>query len=131
MNVVLDTNVLVSALLSPGRNATDILSAVFSGRLTVCYDHRIINEYERVLRYHKLGFEEWEIQSVLDPIIKDGISVVPDPITDVPFDRDETDRKFYEVAKFCNAILITGNLKHYPSDPNIVLMADFIRKYIR
>ena len=129
MNVVLDTNVIVSALWSPGRNGTEILNAVFSRNLVVCYDHRIIDEYEKVLKYPKLNFKEWEVQAVLDPIIKSGISVVPDPVTDVPFDRDEADRKFYEVAKYCNAKLITGNLKHYPKDPDIMLMADFIHMY--
>lgn len=130
MKVVLDTNILVSALWSPGRNAADILDSVFSRRLTVCYDYRIIDEYERGLRYPKLAFKEWEIQAILDPIIKEGISVVPDPITDIPFERDESDRKFYEVAKFCKAILITGNQKHYPSDPDVMHMSDFIRMYM-
>ena len=130
MNVVLDTNVIVSALWSPGRNCTEILNDVFSRNLVVCYDHRIIDEYEKVLKYPKLNFKEWEVQAVLDPIIKSGISVVPDPVTDVPFDRDEADRKFYEVAKYCNAKLITGNLKHYPMDPDIMLMADFIHMYL-
>ncbi len=35
---------------------------------------------------------------------------------DVPF-ADESDKKFYEVAKHCNAVLITGNKKHFPDDP--------------
>lgn len=50
-----------------------------------------------------------------------GISVIPDEIKDVSFERDETDRKFYEVALFCNAILVTGNLAHYPENKNIIL----------
>ena len=130
MHIVLDTNVLVSAAWSPGRNASNILNAVFSGKFTVCYDHRIIDEYDRVLHYPKLSFKEWEISSILDPIIKNGISVVADPIPGVPFDRDESDRKFYEVAKFCDAVLITGNLAHYPGDPSILSPADFCRRYL-
>ncbi len=126
MKVVLDTNVLVSALRTPGRNATKIMNAVFSGQLQVCYDNRIFEEYVRVLYYPRLKIGAWEAESMLDQIVSDGISIIPDPITDVSFERDETDRKFYEVAKFCNAILITGNLKHYPEDPDIMLMADFV-----
>ena len=130
MNIVLDTNILVSAAWSPGRNASDILHAAFSRKFTVCYDYRILEEYDRVLHYPKLKFSDWEINSILDPLIKNGISVVADPIPDVPFERDETDRKFFEVAKYCHAILISGNLAHYPSEPGIMSPADFCRKYL-
>lgn len=130
MNIVLDTNVLLSAAWSPGRNASNILNAAFARRFTVCYDYRILEEYDRVLRYPKLKFTEWEINAILEPLIKNGISVVPDPIPDVLFERDETDRKFYEVAKFCHAILISGNLIHYPVDPDILSPADFCLKYL-
>lgn len=130
MNIVLDTNILVSAAWSPGRNASDILHAAFSRKFTVCYDYRILEEYDRVLHYPKLKFSDWEINSILDPLIKNGISVVADSIPDVPFERDETDRKFFEVAKYCHAILISGNLAHYPSEPDIMSPADFCRKYL-
>lgn len=81
------------------------------------------------MHYPKFMFTEWEIISILDPLVKNGISVVADPIPEVSFERDETDRKFYEVAKFCRAILISGNLAHYPNDPDIMSPADFCLKY--
>ena len=130
MNIVLDTNILVSAAWSPGRNAANILNAAFARKFTVCYDYRILEEYDRVLHYPKLDFREWEINAILDPIVKNGISVAADPISEIPFERDETDRKFYEVAKFCHAILITGNLAHYPQDPEIMSPADFCQRYL-
>ena len=130
MNVVLDTNILVSAAWSPGRNASNILNEVFAGRLTACYDYRILEEYDRVLHYPKFMFSEWQINSILDPLVKYGISVIADPIADIPFDRDETDRKFFEVAKFCNAVLITGNLVHYPAASFILSPADFCLQYL-
>jgi uncharacterized protein len=130
MNIVLDTNILVSAVWSPGRNATKILEAVFMRKFTACYDSRILEEYDRVLHYPKLKFPDSAIEAVLEPILKNGISVIPDPTKDVPFERDETDRKFYEVAKFCNAVLVTGNLAHYPKDNNIILPSEFIERYL-
>lgn len=130
MNIVLDTNVLVSAAWSPGRNASSILYAVFAGKFTICYDARILSEYDQVLHYPKFQFSEWEIHAILDPIVKNGISVVPDAITDVSFERDETDRKFYEVAKFCSAILVTGNLRHYPPDSDVMSMTEFCSRYV-
>jgi predicted nucleic acid-binding protein len=39
---------------------------------------------------------------------------------------DETDRKFFDVAKACEAVLITGNRKHYPQDPLIITPAEFV-----
>ena len=130
MHIVLDTNILVSAAWSPGRNASAILEAVFSRKHTACYDARILAEYDRVLHYPKLKFTEWEINAILEPLVKYGLSVIPEPLLDVPFERDETDRKFYEVAKFCRAVLITGNLAHFPSEPDIISPADFCRKYL-
>ncbi len=130
MNIVLDTNILLSAAWSPGRNAAKILEAVFMRRFTACYDYRILEEYQRVLHYPKFHFTESEIDAVLAPIIKNGIAVTPTPMKDIPFNRDETDRRFYEVAVFCDAILVTGNLIHYPVDKNIVLPLDFIERYL-
>ena len=130
MNIVLDTNILVSAVWSPGRNASDILNAAFAGRFTVCYDSRILAEYDRVLHYPRLGFADWEVQAVLDPLIAQGLSVIPDPCPEISFERDESDRKFYEVAKFCGAILVTGNLAHFPSEPMILPPAEFCRRYL-
>lgn len=124
MNVVLDTNILVSAAWSPGKTASDILSAAFSGQFSIYYDLRIIEEYFRVMHYPKFGFEDWEIDAVLVPIVKYGIVIAANPIPDVVF-TDESDRKFYEVAKTANAILVTGNLKHYPSDGIAMGTADF------
>ena len=59
-----------------------------------------------------------------------GVFVVPDPIKDISFISDESDRKFYEVAKFTNAILVTGNLKHYPKENNIVNANMFRERYL-
>lgn len=124
MNVVLDTNVLVSAAWSPGRKAGDILASAVSGRFNLFYDYRIIEEYLRVMHYPKFGFQDWEIDAVLEPIIKYGTAVVADPLKTIDF-PDESDRKFYEVAKTAGAILVTGNLRHYPSDGIAMSLSDF------
>jgi len=129
MNIVLDTNILVSAIWSPGRTAGDILHAVFAGKYRACYDYRILDEYERVLHYSKFPFTEWEIRAVLDPLIRNGISVIADPVPGVIF-ADESDRKFYEVAKFCHAVLITGNGKHFPEEPGVMTMREFCERFM-
>ena len=130
MNIVLDTNVLVSALWLADSKPGVIVSAVISGRFTACYDYRVLEEYDRVLHRPKFGFSEWEIQYLLEPLVKQGMSVVPGPLPGVAF-ADESDRKFLEVAEYCRALLVTGNLRHYPQNARIVSAADFYKKYCR
>lgn len=128
MHVVLDTNVLVSALWSQNSKPAEILNAVIARRFQVCYDYRILAEYEAVLRRPKFRFASWQIDWLLDLLVKSGISVVPDPLPQIPF-ADESDRKFLEVARFCAAPLITGNVKHYPEDSAILTVAAFYEAY--
>ena len=124
MLVVIDTNVLVSALWSRNGSPAKIISLVINGNLIPCYDHRIMNEYQEVLKRPKFGFSEADINALLGWFTAVGHSVIAEPL---PIDFvDESDKKFYEVAKFCRATLITGNLKHYPNDPSVVSVPDFL-----
>jgi hypothetical protein len=36
---------------------------------------------------------------------------------------------FYEAAKECGAILITGNIRHYPAEPFIKTAAEFLAEH--
>ena len=130
MLIVLDTNIIVSAAWSPGRNAADIVSSVLFGRHTACFDLRILEEYHRVMRYPRFAFTEAEIHALLDPLIRQGIMVEAESFPDVSFARDESDRKFYEVARTVNALLVTGNLAHFPHDPRILSPADFCERFL-
>jgi putative PIN family toxin of toxin-antitoxin system len=56
MNIVLDTNVLVSGLLSPFGPCGRIVCMVSSGELTISLDARILAEYEEVLCRPKFKF---------------------------------------------------------------------------
>lgn len=127
MHVVIDTNVLVSSIWSKNVSPAKVLSMVLSGILTPCYDYRILNEYREVLMRPKFDFSESEVNSLLDWIQSYGKSVVATPIN-IEF-TDEEDKKFYEVAKYCNAKLITGNLKHFPEDKDVISVNDFLNKY--
>ena len=126
MLVVIDTNILVSALWSKSGAPARAGGLVLSGQLTPCYDHRIMLEYRQVLQRPKFCFRPAEVNALLDWFRQIGRSVVPAPV-DVPF-VDEADRKFYEVAKYCGAILITGNLKHFPEDDAVMSVSDFLER---
>ena len=126
MLVVVDTNILVSALWSRNGAPARAVGLVLSGQLTPCYDHRIMLEYRQVLQRPKFRFQPSEINALLAWIKQSGRSVVPAPV-DIPF-VDEADRKFYEVAKYCGAVLITGNLKHFPNDDAVMSVSDFLER---
>ena len=122
--VVVDSNVLVSALLSPGGKPAEVLRLLITGALRLCFDARIVVEYEDVLSRPKFSFDRTSCRDLMSVLLGNGISVAAEPL-DIPF-ADEDDKKFYEVAKQVNAKLITGNLKHFPEDPLVTTVADFL-----
>ena len=122
MRIVLDTNVLVSALLSPTGKPSQVFQRFLRGEFVLCYDERIMHEYEQVLKRPKFHFDQEQVKTILGYIRLVGLDVTA-PAMDIPF-ADEYDKKFYEVAKFAEAILVTGNLKHFPSDPIVRSVQD-------
>ena len=126
MLVVIDTNILVSALWSRSGAPARAVGLVLSGHLIPCYDHRVMLEYRQVLQRPKFRFRPSEINALLDWFKQTGRSVIPAPV-DISF-VDEADRKFYEVAKYCGAVLITGNLKHFPNDDAVMSVSDFLER---
>ena len=124
MKVVLDTNVLVSALWTPAGNASAIVSLMLTDKIIPCFDWRIVDEYRAVLSRPRLAFPADYVDRLLAEITGRGLSITVSPSTmALP---DEEDRKFYDVATFCEAYLITGNAKHYPKEPMITSPASFL-----
>lgn len=129
MTVVLDTNVIVSALISPGGIPATILSLLLNGKLTVQYDNRILEEYGAVLSRSKFPFKESLIRQLLDYIRNEGEFVTAEP-TKVHF-ANMDDRAFYEVAKTGNAkYLITGNKRHFPNEEKVRSPREFVEIYL-
>jgi putative PIN family toxin of toxin-antitoxin system len=125
--IVLDTNVLVSALIIQGSIPDHIITMVKSGQSHPLYSNAILAEYREVLSRPKFNFHAEDIQRVLKSIIKAG-TIVDVISSNFPM-SDETDRKFYDAARAVNAILITGNTKHYPDEPFILTPAAFVQRY--
>ena len=64
---------------------------------------------------------------MIDNIKKFGKAITTDKSTvALP---DESDRIFYDVARASEAILITGNTKHFPNEPFIMTPAEFLVKF--
>ena len=108
----------------PGGKPAEVLRLLITGTLRLCFDARIVVEYEDVLSRPKFSFGRSACRDLMSVLLGNGISVAAEPL-DIPF-ADEDDKKFYEVAKQVNAKLITGNLKHFPEDPLVTTVADFL-----
>lgn len=125
MRVVLDTNILVSAMLTPGGNPARILNLTLTGKLTLLLDTAILSEYRKVLARPKFTFAPGRIAAILDYLVSEGEFIDTQPCN-FPF-SDISDRKFYEVACSGKAdSLITGNIAHYPHEPLVTNPANFL-----
>lgn len=113
MRVVLDTNVLVSGLLSSVGPPAQIINLILNRTITVLYDNRILLEYKEVLKRKKFGFKQEWIVPIIEFIKQEGEFISAEPTNVKTIDKD--DLKFMEVAKTGKAnYLITGNEKHFP-----------------
>ena len=115
MKIVLDTNVVVSGLISPFGNPADILRMVSAGEIQLCFDARILMEYKEVLGRPKFQFEDERVRFLLDQIEHCGQIVAPKPLKSHLPDPD--DDPFLEAAIAGQAdCLVTGNIGHFPAD---------------
>ena len=125
---VIDTNVLVSALLDHDResNPSIVLNNILSGKILPLFNDEILSEYRDVLSRDKFPFRDCDIEDTLCLFQKKGIrvdSTVP-VLEDFP---DLDDVVFYEVAMSTEgAYLVTGNIKHFPINTIVVTPAQMV-----
>ena len=126
---VVDTNVLVSALLSKKNDTAtvQVLHAMLDGRFIPLYYEDILTEYKEVLHRPKFHLSENAIRTVISAVKRYGIEVFPQPTGEILIDMD--DLIFYEVAmekRDEGAYLVTGNQKQYPVRDFIVTPAEMM-----
>lgn len=120
---VIDTNVLVSAMLSSRDDSAtvQVVARILQGDIIPIYSNVITKEYREVLSRRKFGFSSELVDYLLSSVEKYGILVDPSPSGVVL--PDMKDVPFYEVVlekRDDNAYLVTGNIKHFPKEPFIV-----------
>ncbi len=115
MRLVVDTNVLVSGLLSPFGPPGRIVSLLCDGTLEPCTDARAFVEYDDVLRRPRFGNEPQAVDELLGAIRRHGLSVASVPLPrSLPHHDDDL---FVEVGLAGGArCLVTGNGAHFPED---------------
>ncbi len=107
MNVVLDTNVLVSGLFFNGAPFR-ILKAWQSGQFILFASHEILDEYERVIRELSQKKSTFNADRAIAFIRKKVRLVKPTPLPHQICD-DPDDDKFIACALTVKAILVTGD----------------------
>jgi putative PIN family toxin of toxin-antitoxin system len=113
--VVLDTNVVVSALLKPQGLEDQVLRLALAGRLLLCVSPEVLGEYARVLSSPKFKFQPEEVATALRQLEKSGSLF--SPVRTLKISEHEPDNRFYECADAAQAaLLITGSLKHFKKD---------------
>lgn len=130
IHIVLDTNVLVSALITKDENSpiVKIVSNIFQDntRLKVYYCAEIINEYKHVLAREKFNFNKSVIEKLVNSISHLGCKI--NRLESGLQLKDLSDLPFYETLLAINeksSYLITGNTKHFPNDNRVLTPREF------
>ncbi|MCL2548409.1 MAG: putative toxin-antitoxin system toxin component, PIN family [Symbiobacteriaceae bacterium] len=114
---------------SANGNEARLLRMFIDSEILICYCTQMLIEYKNGLRRPRLSLNEAMVNSVLHYIRDVGflVEVIP---SSIPF-RDESDRKFFDVAVACEAILITGNRRHFPDHPVNMSTTQYLSSFTR
>lgn len=126
---VIDTNVIVSALISknPESSPLLVLAHVYSGTITPVFNAEIIQEYRNVLSRKKFHLNPLDIEDALLVIQDYGLNVERTEVKDEVF-PDPNDIVFYEVKMSKeDAYLVTGNIKLFPKKPFVVTPREMVK----
>lgn len=120
---VVDTNVLVSAMLKIQSIPGQIANEALLGDLIPLLSDEILAEYREVLARPKFKFNQDNVEMLIEGIIDRGIFMDAVPIDELL--PDSKDIMFYGVVmggrtQLDEAYLVTGNIKHFPVKPYIV-----------
>ncbi|MGD0662766.1 MAG: putative toxin-antitoxin system toxin component, PIN family [Syntrophorhabdales bacterium] len=116
--VILDTNLVVSAILSPEGKPARILKMAFDGRLDLAISSALLNEITLVLNYQKIrkllakhGIHLEEIKDVLQRIVKTAF-MTPGKLDVGRIDRDPSDNMILACAVEGRADFIVSGDRH-------------------
>jgi len=110
MNIVLDTNVLVSGVFWNGNGST-VLESCLSKDISNFISPPIIDEFDRVLHYDKFQFKPVEIQHALETLLSFSTVILPQVKIEIIKD-DPADNKILECAVTTNAACIVSGDHH-------------------
>jgi putative PIN family toxin of toxin-antitoxin system len=127
---VIDTNVLVSALLRWDSVPGQVVQQTYAHEIIPVFNDSILQEYEEVLSRKKFHFPTETVDFLISRLKSIGVNLaaVETLVGDFP---DPKDVVFFEVAmeknKTDETFLVPGNQKHFPQHPKVVTPAEMLR----
>jgi putative PIN family toxin of toxin-antitoxin system len=120
MRVVVDTNILVRAVIRPHGTVGPVLLRLRQGDYTLLYARSLLEELIDVLNRprirEKYRLTDWDIQTIIGLILLRGESVTP--TERIVACRDPKDDKFLEVAVTGKAdVIVSGDQDLLTLDP--------------
>ena len=131
IDVVLDTNVLVAALLKPEGEHAGALMEVLSkpGSFNLVVSSQIVDEYRDVLSRSVITLRGLapEADALLDLVCEVAQEVVPKSIPQLVY-PDVKDKPFLEAAVYVSGVLVTNNVRDFPfAGVRILRAGEFLR----
>ena len=129
IKVIVDTNILISAILKDRLPEKVILLIIEDERFDWLASEEIIQEYKTVITRPKFHIHEDEIKFQFDLI--DRMTTIVYPDLNITFQRDQKDAKFLSCSLASNAdFLITGDsdladMGHY-NNTRIISVSEFV-----
>ena len=121
MQAVVDTNVWVSAFLTPGGTAAKLLDAMYAARLVPVFSAPIELEYRTVLTRARFNIESEVLVDFFKSLRTLGQYEDNAPPLNIEL-PDPTDAPFIALARYARCPVITGNTKYFPAKAGIVVL---------
>lgn len=123
----MDTNVLVSALIQPKGPSAAVFDLFMAGGIDLIVNDAVLAEYEDVLKRPKFGFPAPLVEGAVGYIRSKASRCysVPQP---EPFD-DPDDKRFWDLAMSNNAVVVTGNARHFPTSERVMTPREFLEAF--
>lgn len=114
ISAVFDTNVIVSAVLSPSGSPGRLLDAILDGFCQPVVSDAILAEYEAVLCRPKFRFPPFRVHTLLDAIRARALYAPFAPLPHSIALPDPDDIIFVQAAAGAHVPIVTGNVRHFP-----------------
>jgi uncharacterized protein len=110
LRAVLDPNILIAALLSPGGGPAQVVARWLAGDFELVISPSLLAELDRALAYPKLRSRiEREEAAEFIELLKGAALVAPDPPDAAPRSADPDDDYLPALAESENSVLLTGD----------------------
>jgi putative PIN family toxin of toxin-antitoxin system len=113
IRVVLDTSVIVSAVISPNGPNAQVLDLIVNGELRPCLTQEVLDEYRRVFEYDRLKHLSRRRIATLMKLLRT-VSVMVHSPGRLRISSHDEDNRIYECALAAKArYIVTENAKHF------------------